>query len=187
MALFRIEKVTALPDPLTANTVYLVAPSSKPNYVEMYVTGTSSSTVKRIINSDDVQAMIDASLAGFSSIQIVADISARNALSPTTPVVVLVLDASADPTVTSGAATYIYNTGTSSWVKISEWESLDLSLTWDAIQGKPSSSPAEIDDAVSKRHTHTNMTQLTKVGEDGSGIFQYNNQYPKIAWDAATW
>ncbi len=187
MALFRIEKLTALPGELTAHTVYLIAPPSKPDYVEMYVTGSSPSTVKRIINSDDIEALIQSYLTGFNNIQIVADISARNALNPTSPIMVLVLDASADATVASGAATYVYNPGTSSWVKISEWESLDLSLSWEAISGKPTSTPSEIDDAVSKRHQHANMTQLSKIGEDGNGFLTYNSQYPKIAWDVSSW
>lgn len=187
MSLLKLHKVTALPGELEPNSIYLVAPPSKPNYVEMYVTGTSASTVKRIINDADVQAMIEAYLTGFNNIQIVENISARNALNPSSAIVVLVLDASADPTVDSGAATYIYNVGSSSWLKISEWESLDITLTWSALQDKPSSSPSEIDDAVSKKHQHSNMTQLNKIGEDENGNFKYNNQYPKTAWDTISW
>lgn len=47
-----------------------------------------------------------------------------------------VTDASGDPTVTSGAAEYIWN-GTV-WVKIAEVESMDVVLSWENITGKPS-------------------------------------------------
>jgi hypothetical protein len=38
MATVKIHKTTALPGTLEGHAVYLVAPASKPNYVEMYVT-----------------------------------------------------------------------------------------------------------------------------------------------------
>lgn len=64
---------------------------------------------------------------------------------------VYVKDASADPSVTSGGADYLYD-GTS-WIKTSESESLDLILSWDNITDKPSEfTPAD--------HTHTK----TEVG-----------------------
>ena len=186
MAVVQIFRETALPGTLQANSIYLVAPTAKPAYVELYVTGTSASTVKRIINSDDIQTMINTALAGFSQIQIVADIAARDAItSPITGAYVLVIDASADATVTAGAASYIHN-GTT-WVKVTEYESMDLSLTWAALQNKPSSAVADIDDAVSKRHTHANKTQLDKINEDGNGNFTYNDALPKIAWDTTGW
>ena len=45
MAAVKIYRETALPGTLQANSVYLIAPAGSPNYVEMYVTGTSASTV----------------------------------------------------------------------------------------------------------------------------------------------
>ena len=53
MARFQIHKVTALPEPLQAHAIYLV--TSGTDYVEMYVTGASASTVRRHINEADVQ------------------------------------------------------------------------------------------------------------------------------------
>jgi len=188
MAVVKIHKTTALPGTLDGHAIYLVAPASKPDYVEMYVTSSDGSAVRRIINSDDIQAMIDASLAGVSGgLQIVADIAARNALTPTNGKYVLVLDASADPTVDSGAASYVWRSATSEWIKLTEYESLDLQLTWANLSGKPTSSPSAIDSAVANSHTHANMTQLTKVGEDGNGNFTYNGQPPRARLETAGW
>jgi len=188
MSLLKIHKTTALPATLEGHAVYLVAPTAKPNYVEMYVTSADGSTARRIINSDDIQAMIDAAVAGVSSgLQIVADIAARNALSATNGQYVLVLDASADPTVSSGAASYVWRAATSQWIKLTEYESLDLELTWANISGKPTSSPAAIDAAVANSHTHANMTQLAKVGEDANGNFTYGGQYPRARLETAGW
>ena len=187
MASVKIYKETALPGTLQANSIYLVAPSGSPAYVEMYVTGTAASTVKRIINEADIQAMITASLAVQSGLEIVADIAARNALTLTNGKMALVLDATADATVQTGAATYVYRLATTEWIKIQEHEGLDLIFEWSTIQNKPSSSVADIDDAVSKRHAHANKTQLDKVGEDGDGNFTYNNALPRISWETTSW
>jgi len=41
-------------------------------------------------------------------------------------------------------------------------------LQWEALGNKPTSAVADIDDAVAKRHSHTNLTTLDKIGENGS-------------------
>ena len=96
------------------------------------------------------------------------------------------LDASADATVASGAATYVYDFGNTTWVKISEAESLDVVLDWSNIQNGPSSSPAAIDAAVADSHTHANKTQLDKIGENGDGNLTYDGdefvQSGSTAW-----
>lgn len=187
MSVYKIYKETTLPGTLTPNSIYLVAPAGSPNYVEMYVTGTSESTVKRIINETDIQAMIDASLSSISEIEIVADIAARDALNPDRNLVVLVTDASADATVDSGAATYVYNNGSDTWTKIAEYESMDIAIDWSDIQNGPSSTPAQIDSAVANSHTHTNKTEIDKIGEDGDGYLTYDGELPHIAWDSTNW
>lgn len=41
-------------------------------------------------------------------------------------------------------------------------------LQWEALGNKPTSTVADIDDTVTKRHAHTNLTTLDKIGENGS-------------------
>lgn len=188
MATYKVYKETALPGTLQAHSIYLIAPAARPDYVEMYVTGTSASTVKRIIDTAQVQAMIDASLSAMTGGLVFADdITARDALTPTDGLQVYVLDASADSTVASGAATYIYRLSNTTWYKTSEAESLDIVLNWASITGKPSSSAASIDTAVTNSHTHANKTELDKIGEDGSGYITYNGALPVIAWTSEAW
>lgn len=187
MPVLNLFRETSLPSTLNPNSIYLIAPTNKPDYVEMYVVGNTSSAVRRIINSDDIQAMIQAQLSGVTSITIVENIDALNTLNPNKVMFALVLDASADPTVNSGSASYVYNPTTDTWIKVAEYESLDLTLTWDNIQGKPLSSPTDIDDAVAKKHSHANMTYLNKISEDTDGHLMYGSNYPKIAWDSTDW
>ena len=187
MATYQVFKETALPATLQPHSIYLIAPAGRPGFVEMYVTGASAATVKRIIDHSTVQAMIDAAVAaGSGGAVIVDDIAARNALTPVNAQTVYVVNASGDPTVASGGATYIWRASTSTWIKQSEAESLDLSLTWAALTGKPSSTPADIDDAAAKRHTHANATELGKIGESG-GMLTYAGALPHIGWDSTGW
>lgn len=186
MAKYQVFKETALPGTLQPHSIYLVAPAGTPDYVEIYVTGALASTVKRVIKQSDIQSMIDTSIGAVNSTIFVNDIAARDALVLTKNAIVLVLDASADVTVGSGAATYAYRHSDTSWTKIAEAESMDLIIDWSNIQNKPASAVADIDDAVSKRHTHANMTSLNKIGESG-GEMTYDGQPVATQWGSTEW
>lgn len=183
MPVIKIHKTTTLPGTLEGHSVYLVAPAAKPDYVEMYVTNADATAVRRVITEQDVINLINAN----SGIQIVNDIAARNALTPVNGQLVYVLDATGDPTVASGAASYLWKANTSEWIKLTEFESMDVIVRWSNIQGAPTSTPAAIDAAVANSHTHANMTELNKVGEDGNGNFTYGGQYPRARLETAGW
>lgn len=197
MAQFKVFRETALPTSLQPYSIYYVAPASKPNYVEIYVSDATGSSARRVLNDNDIQGMIDASIANLSAIEVVDSISDRDDLfvgnnSQQANKLVLVIDATGDPTVSSGSATYLWRVLQDSpplgeWIKIAEYESMDLVLSWANLQGKPNSSPSDIDDAVAKRHTHANKTELDKIGEDANGFFTYNGNFPVIAWDSVSW
>lgn len=187
MSAIKFSKVTTLPAILEGHTMYLVAPVAKPNHVEVYVTSADASSVKRIVNIDDIQSMINSSISASNAFEIVDNVAARDALSLTGNKFVLVLDATGDATVAAGAATYAWRSSTSAWVKISEHESLDVVLNWAAIQNKPTSAVADIDAAVAQRHTHANFTELGKVGETLAGDFQYSGDYPRARLEVADW
>lgn len=189
MANIRIYKETVLPGSLQPHSIYLIAPAARPNYVEVYVTNAAGDAARKIIDQPDIQAMIDAAVAGGSGSTVIVDnIAGRDAIaSPINAQTVYVVDASDDGTVTSGGASYIYRESTTSWIKMSEAESLDLSLTWASITGRPTSTPAQIDSAVTASHTHANATELGKVGEDGSGNFTYDGVQPYSPWATTGW
>lgn len=187
MAQFKIYRETALPGSLQPYAIYLIAPAAKPDYVEMYVTDASGTATRRIPTDADIQAMINAAVASANAIQVVADIAARDALAPTGSWQVFVRDATGDPSVSAGGAMYLWDTVNTVWVKTAETESLDLSLDWADLTGKPASTPANIDDAVTKRHTHANKTELDKIGEDGNGDLTYGGQPVATQWNSTGW
>lgn len=180
-------KVTAIPSgpALEPNAIYIVSTGAPE--AELYVTGTVPTDVRRLPTTADIQAMIDSSVGSGSAFEIVPDISARDALGLSANTLVLVTDASADPAVNAGAATYAYNAATDSFTKISEFESLDVVLQWSNIIGGPTSTPADIDNAVQLRHTHANKTQLDKIGEDANGCLTYDGALPATGWETTGW
>lgn len=187
MATYKIFKETALPGTLAPNAIYLVAPAAVSGYLEIYATNSAGDAQRHTPTQAEIQALIDASLASATGgAVIVDDITARDALTPDNGQIAYVIDATDDGTVSSGGATYIYRSSNTTWIKQSEAESLDLTVTWASITGKPSSSTADIDDAVAKKHAHANKTQLDKIDEDGDGVFTYDSvayvQTGSTAW-----
>lgn len=187
MATFRIYKETTLPGTLQPHAIYFIAPAGQPTALEVYVTDAAgSASARHVLKSSEVQAMIDASITTANQLSIVADITARNALSPTTPRYVYVSDATGDVTVASGGATYLYNPTGSTWIKTSEAESMDITFNWASIVGKPTSSAAAIDSAVANSHTHANKTTLDQLGA-ASGELTYNGTQVKTEWSSTAW
>lgn len=179
-------QVTVLPGTLAADAIYAVTVGA--NQLELYITNNDGTLARRIINEADVQTLIDAALvAAESPFLIVANIVERDALSLTANTLVLVLDASADATVDTGAALYAYRQSTGTYLKISEFESLDITINWADIQDKPTSSAAAIDSAVANSHIHANKTELDKIGEDANGDLTYDGSLPRIGWDTNNW
>lgn len=190
MAYLNIERVTALPQTPRPSTLYIVK-SVHAGLVEMYFTSSDGSEIRHVLNKDEVQSMINQYVVNATStlteIKIVANVAARNALNLTSNGLCLVLDATADSSVSAGAALYIYDAAALTWTKVAEYESMDVQLLWSAIQGRPTSSVAAIDDAVTKTHVHANKTFLDKISEDGDGNLMYSGTYPKAPLDVVEW
>ena len=174
MASYQIFKETALPGTLVANSIYLITSSTNADYLEVYVSDGAGTATRRVPTEADIQALIQSEIGSLSGLEIVADIAAREALNPTSNTQVMVLDASADASVDSGAATYIWDNSGSVWRKVSEAESMDVTVNWANIVGTPTSSAAAIDAAVVASHTHANKTELDNIGEDADGDMTYN-------------
>lgn len=188
MSTLNVYKETALPGILQPNSIYFITPVGYPDHVEVVVTNTGATAPhRRVINREDVQGMINTSLASVNELQIVADIAARDAIVSAVARYVYVQNATGDATVQSGGATYMYNPGNTSWIKISESESMDVVLNWSSIVGRPTSSAAQIDTAVSNAHTHGNKTQLDLIGQNGNGELTYNGVQVKTAWSSTGW
>jgi len=79
----------------------------------------------------DVKAVLQQLISSFEAgpmaeQHVVDDIAERDGLTPDNAWIAWVADASADATVNSGSAMYVYNGAASSWVKVAEFESVDV-------------------------------------------------------------
>lgn len=148
MAELQFFKETALPLNPEPSAVYLLASATSP-YLDVVVTASSGLAHRRSITAADVQSLISANMAAMNDVTVVPNIPARNALLPLAVVkLVLVQDATGDTTVVAGAAMYLWNPAASSWAKLTEYESLDVTVTWASVSGRPDATPAELDAAV---------------------------------------
>lgn len=173
---FKTHRVTELPEALEAYAIYFVAPAGgNSEYVEIYVSSSDGASARRVMNEQDIQALIDAKDVGEgpSELFVYNTIAERVAPVPAKVVFAYVIDASSDSTVSSGGASYVFNPVSETWSKTSESESLDLVLNWDKIEGKPVSTSTAIDSAVTDSHKHSNKTELDKIGENVSGELTY--------------
>jgi len=147
---------------------------------DIYDTSVKQTLAQYIASTNTAIAGLEAALAGKAPVSIVADLTARDALTNViTGALCWVQDASADSSVDSGAAAYLASVAGDpavvTWTKVAEAESMDVVLQWGNIQGKPSSAVADIDDAVAKKHEHANATVLAGLSADGtSGNLVYN-------------
>ncbi|EWC39546.1 hypothetical protein [Stutzerimonas stutzeri] len=188
MAQVKFYKVATLPGTLEADAFYFVENGT---YTESYLTN-SAGAARSIGNSAMINSLVNAALASWSgnasALEIVADIAARDALTATLDVnaMILVIDASADATVDSGSALYAYGASTSTVYKLAEYESMDVIIQWSSIQGGPSSTPAQIDSAVSQAHSHTNKSVLDLLSADSEGL-TYGGVGVSSRWATNNW
>lgn len=186
--MLRFFKETAVPTTFEPSAVYFIAPAGRTTALEIYVTDVFGTAARHVINASEIQTMIDLAIAATGNTVIVDDIAARDAIDPKINAMsVFVTDASADATVESGWATYVWRSSNNTWIKTSEGENLDLINSWNNLQDRPTSSPALIDAAVTARHTHANKTELDKISEDEDGQFTYAGALPHIGFDSANW
>lgn len=112
-------------------------------------------------NVETKLASLQTAISGKVPCYVVNDIAARDGLeSPKQGDLCWVKDATADATVSTGAAQYIYDG--SAWVKIAEAESMDLVVNWTDIQGKEG-----VEAAMAKAHEHANADLLNGISASG--------------------
>jgi hypothetical protein len=187
MAVLDVQKLTADPGTYAPNTLYFIAPTAFPSELQIVLSSNDGSIARHVITKAEVQNLINTAIQGINYVQYASDITERNALALATNTMVYVADATGDPTVSSGAALYFYKSDTNTFIKVAEYESMDLTINWDSIQGKPNSTVSAIDAAVANSHVHNNKTQLDKIDQDSDGNLTYNGNYIKAALTVVQW
>ncbi len=190
MSAIQFFQLQAVPGVWQPNALYWIE-NADGTTADTYVTDTAAvphgtgntSMITNIVTPLIATAKTEAITEAGQEIQVFADIATRDAATFTRNALVLVTDASADASVTAGAAMYVYEKTPDTFTKVSEFESLDVTATWAALTGKPTSAVVDIDDAVTKRHTHANKTEIDKIGETAGKMTFDGVAIPEVAAD----
>lgn len=183
MSKIKFYKTISLPDIPEPDSLYFVLNN---NIVDTYLTS-STGEIRSTGNSEMINDIITDRLSDYNLIDIVNDISERNLLPRNKNFLVMVLDATDDETVNSGSALYAYIESSDTFTKVTEYESLDLVLSWDNLQNKPNSSVGEIDISVSLSHEHQNKSIIDNFSVDELGMLTYNGQPLSSTWTTNDW
>ncbi len=141
----KIRKVLTLPGVLETDTVYVVKstdPTSTLDYQIMHMTNNAGTISYSGITFGMIDSHIDNKINAYSSAASSTKIYATYAamLAATAPLYnefAHVIDATGDVTVVAGGATYLYNFNTATYVKVSEFESMDVIIDWVNVVNKP--------------------------------------------------
>ena len=184
MTKFAVSKVTSLPGVLAPSTLYFVSDADNADLMKVYLSDSTGTTVRHLPTKQEIDIAIAAAVSAASTMVRVATIAARDALTPAGNMLVLVTDASADTTVTAGAASYFWDGA--GWTKVTEFESLDVVQSWANLQGKPTSSAAAIDTSVEQTHSHLNKSTLDLI-EDNNGVLEYDGSPIATSYGEEDW
>lgn len=167
-------RVTSEPTELVANTIYLIQDGASD--LAITVVGTTAASVRRTVARSAISTMISNAIAGLDNLSealVVANITARDALTPAHNVFCLVKDATGDVTVAAGAALYFYEFATETWIKLSEYESMDVVIPNQEILEDLSDDNGSL--AYGGQVVTPNRAILAALS-DSSGELQYNGQ-----------
>ena len=138
--LYKPYRLNAIPATPEANSIYYT-PGADGELV-VTVTGNTGAVVYSTLTEADVLAAIAA--AGIIQQEVIATptIATRDALTLTANALVMVGDATADPSVTTGGAFYFFEMATGLFTLTSRLEDLNLIINWGDIQNIPAAVTA---------------------------------------------
>lgn len=199
MSKFTIVRVTSLPSTITPSTMYILKqPTSQ--VAEVYFSNNDGSQLVPGISEQFITDKFASLLAtGMGEIQIVDTINDRNRVTKNGNSLIMVIDATGDEFGSTGTALYLYRAINASYFRVSVFDEnrdgvssggggTNGPVWWNTIQGKPSSTPEQIDDAVSKAHTHSNQATLDRIGVTDDGVLTVDgNVFANIVMVDGEW
>lgn len=171
---FNIVRVDAVPATPAVNTMYITK-DSKNRAVVTFIGNTTAQRASTL-SAADVQTLISEALAGAGEVYVANTFADLQAIRPTVNAVGYVR------TVTAGdPLMYVFDLAGAAW-KVSQ-----APAKWADIIGRPASTAAAIDAAVSASHTHANMTVLNNLSQSAAGKLAYKGQEVSEVGFASDW
>lgn len=162
----KIRRVNQVPTVREANTMYIVkAPGALE--ADLVFTGSDptieASTISRAAINTIVGDKVDASTSIYfqpTYAQMLANPPKANAL-------IYVADTTGDPTAVTPTRVYLYQSVIRQFMGFPNSGGGGTgTVSWDAVLGRPTATPAQIDQAVAQSHAHANQQTLNQLGEN---------------------
>ena len=160
------------------------------------LTNTGKGTTTNI-NWNDGASLVETKIEGINGI---TDVSVTGSGSPQDPWIISFInpnDSSVvastwsfnDSALTGGTAGSRLAIADVDWLLMTKFgDDLGISIYWDEINGRPSSSVTDIDQTVMDRHTHANKATLDKLGESGGALtFDGSAVVATVNWSTTAW
>lgn len=182
---FQIVRVRQLPGVTQPNTMYVVRETDHDDVV-LHFTGATGVEIGSTISKSEVASMIQSGTSVVSDIVVVETYQDMKNLVLFRNTVIYVDDATGDPGVHLGSAVYIYDKVKAQYNRLSKSET---AVSWNGIDGGPTSSPSAIDQAVARSHIHANKPVLDKFSVSGSDklLFDTTVITPTVALMPGQW
>ena len=196
MSKFKIVRVTTLPSTITPSTMYILkTPTSA--IAEVYFSNNDGSVLVPGITEQFITDSFASLLAsGMGQIEIVENINERNRANKNGNCLIMVIDATGDEFGSTGTVLYLYRAINSSYFRVSSFDGTNDAINggtvgtiwWDTIQGRPTSTPEQIDQAVADSHTHSNKSVLDRIGVTADGVLTVDgNIFANIVMVEGDW
>lgn len=188
----RIRRVNQLPTPREVDTLYVVVTPGKADAKLVFI-GSDPAAEYGVIDSIAVDQVVEAALDGRSSIYFRNTYTDMVARKPIENGLIYVLDTTDDPMGGTGASgVYLYNKASDSFQNFPGTGGTGpTQVQWAQVLGKPVSTPAQIDKAVTDSHVHANKVVLDRVTEDAQQKLLYRglpvSEPPTVKFLGSNW
>lgn len=171
----RFRRVNVLPGTLEPDTMYIVkAPGS--TEAKLVFTGSDASIVVGTIDRVAIEGIISQSVEAHTSVHFYATYAEMTAGALKANGLCYVADIAGDPLGGSGVGVYVYDFDNARFTKFPGGSGPSGPVAWGDLVGKPTSTPAAIDDAVAKAHAHTNKPILDNMSENAQQKLMYRGR-----------
>lgn len=172
---FNIVRIDAVPATPVPNTMYITK-DAKNRAVVTFIGNTAAQRASTL-SATDVQTLISEAMSGAGAVYAVNTLTDLQAIVPTVNSVGYVRS----PASPGDPITYVYDLANAAW-KVSQ-----ANAKWADIIGRPASTAAAIDAAVTASHSHTNMTVLNSLSQSAGGKLAYKGLEVSEVGFASDW
>lgn len=178
----RFRRVNQLPATREPDTMYVVRPAGATEATLVF-TGSDPTVEVGIIGRVAIESIVNDAVAGHTSVHFYATYADMAAGALAANGICYVADITGDPLGGNGVGVYLYDFDNARFVKFPGGGGGTTPLEWNGIVGRPNSTPAAIDDAVGKAHSHVNKPTLDLITENAQQKLMYRG---KLVADPAT-